>query len=182
MRYSYHSEQWLPYPVEQVFAFFANPENLPHLMPPWQSARIEQATFAPPPPRPVAADPALRLKTIAAGIGTRITISFRPFPFSPVRLPWEAEITEFLWNHHFSDLQLRGPFAYWTHCHSVRPQLRANESGIPTNGTLLRDDVEYEMPLAKLGELAQRTVIRTQIRNTFTYRRRRTRELLSSRI
>src|SRR5271168_2526050 len=159
MRYSYHSEQWLPYPVEHVFAFFANPDNLPHLMPQWQKARIEEATFTPPPPRPAAADPSLRLKTIAAGIGTRITISFRPFPLSPIRLRWEAEIAEFVWNDHFCDLQLRGPFAYWNHSHGVRPETRADHSGIPTIGTLLRDDVEYEMPLGKLGDLAQRLFI-----------------------
>jgi hypothetical protein len=27
------TQQWVPYPVELVFAFFANPANLPHLMP-----------------------------------------------------------------------------------------------------------------------------------------------------
>ena len=85
MRYSYHSELWLPYPVELVFAFYANPENLPRLMPPWQKARIEEASFAPPPPRPVATDPSLRFSTIAAGAGTRIVLSIRPFPFCPVR-------------------------------------------------------------------------------------------------
>ena len=36
MHHTFTSEQWLPYPVEPVFAFFANPENLPRLMPKWQ--------------------------------------------------------------------------------------------------------------------------------------------------
>lgn len=181
MRYSYHSELWLPYPVELVFAFYANPENLPRLMPPWQKARIEEASFAPPPPRPVATDPSLRFSTIAAGAGTRIVLSIRPFPFCPVRLPWEALISEFAWNDHFADDQVRGPFAYWHHTHSVRSETRLDPTrigGDPIAGTILRDDVEYEMPFGKLGELAQRLFIARQLRATFDYRRDRTRELL----
>jgi ligand-binding SRPBCC domain-containing protein len=175
---TFQTEQWLPYPIEPVFAFFANPENLPRLMPPWQKARIEEAAFAPPPPRPIAPD-SLRLKSIAAGPGTRITISFRPFPYSPLRVPWEAEITDFAWNDHFCDTQLRGPFSYWRHCHRVHTETRSNEAGIPTQGTLLRDEVEYASPYGSLGTLANRLIIAHQLRATFDYRHRRTLELLS---
>lgn len=178
MRYTFNSEHWLPFPLELVFAFFANPENLPRLMPAWRKARIEEAAFAPPPPRPVAADPALRFRGIAAGQGTRMTLSFRPFPYSPIRVPWEAEITEFIWNHHFCDIQLRGPFAYWHHCHYLEFETRVNESGVPIQGTLVRDQVEYELPYGALGELAQRLIIARQLRNTFGYRQSRTAELL----
>jgi ligand-binding SRPBCC domain-containing protein len=169
MRHIYHSEQWLPYPVDLVFAFFANPENLPRLMPPWQKARIEEASFAPPPPRPASAHP---LRSIAAGPGTRITISFRPIPYSPFRIPWEAEIDEFVWNSHFADRQLRGPFVYWHHRHTVQQKARANSAG-----TLLRDEIEYEPALGALGEIAN-ALIAHQLRSTFAYRKLRTTELL----
>ena len=178
MRHTFQTEQWLPYPVELVFAFFAYPENLPRLMPAWQKARIEEAAFAPPPPRPVAADPALRFKSIAAGAGTKMTLSFKPFPYCPVRIPWEAEITEFVWNEHFCDLQLRGPFAYWNHCHRVHPETRASEAGELTHGTLVRDVVEYEMHLGPLGCLAHSVFVRRQLSTAFDYRRQRTVELL----
>jgi ligand-binding SRPBCC domain-containing protein len=178
MRHTFEAEQWLPYRLELVFAFFANPENLPRLMPRWQKARIEEASFAPPPPRPVIADPTLRFPSIAAGAGTRMTISFRPFPFAPFRVPWEAEITEFAWNDHFCDKQLRGPFAYWNHCHQLRPETRANESGEAVEGTLVHDEVEYEMHLGAAGELAQRMFVRKQIASIFDYRHERTAALL----
>jgi ligand-binding SRPBCC domain-containing protein len=169
MRHTFHSEQWLPYSVERVFAFFADPENLPRLMPPWQNARIEAAVFAPPPPNPAAE----RSSSITAGVGTRLTISFRPFPLSPIRMQWEAEITDFLWNHRFCDRQIHGPFAYWNHCHTVRSQVRTN-----TEGTLLSDDIQYEIPFGKLGELTHRLFIKRQLRNTFAYRQARTSDLL----
>jgi ligand-binding SRPBCC domain-containing protein len=170
MRHFFEAEQWLPYPVEVVFAFFANPENLPRLMPGWQKARIEEAMFAAPPAHP---QPGIRLRGIAAGQGTTMTISFRPFPFSPIRVPWDAEITEFAWNERFCDVQARGPFAYWRHCHSVTAETRDGVAG-----TLLRDRVEYEMHLGKLGELAHTLAGRRQIASIFAYRQRRTAALL----
>jgi ligand-binding SRPBCC domain-containing protein len=178
MRHAYHSEQWLPYPVEFVFAFFANPENLPRLMPLWQKARIEEATFAAPPTQP-ASSSSVRSNSIAAGTGTRITLSFKPFPYAPIRVPWEAEIFEFVWNDHFCDRQLLGPFAYWHHCHRVHSESHTNPSGILIPGTLLCDDVEYEMPLGKLGELAQHFFITRQLKSTFICRHARAAELLS---
>ena len=176
MRYTYNAEQWLPHPRELVFAFFANPQNLPHLMPRWQNARIEDATLIPPPPKPKSAG---RSNTIAAGTGSQITISFKPFPRAPFRLPWQAEITDFIWNHRFCDVQLHGPFAYWRHCHTVTEETRRDESGSPIAGTLLRDEVAYEMPLGKLGGLAQRLFIARQLNNTFAFRHTRTADLLS---
>jgi ligand-binding SRPBCC domain-containing protein len=178
MRHTFESEQWLPYRVETVFAFFANPENLPRLMPAWQKARIEEASFAPPPPRPVAADPALRIRSIAAGVGTKMTISFKPFPYAPMRVPWDAEITDFAWNDHFCDLQHRGPFAYWKHCHRVRPESRTNDRGEPVEGTLLRDVVEYEMHAGALGEFAHTWFMRRQIGKIFEFRQKKTSLLL----
>lgn len=169
MRHTYTAEQWLPYPVEQVFAFFANPENLPRLMPAWQKTRIEEASFAPPPPLPNLP----QMPGVAAGAGTRMTISFRPFPYSPVRVPWDAEITEFTWFEHFCDVQHRGPFAYWRHCHRLAAETR---NGAP--GTLLRDVVEYALPLGSLGDLANTLFVARQMRSIFAYRQRRTVELL----
>jgi ligand-binding SRPBCC domain-containing protein len=70
MRHTFHSEQWLPYPVELVFPFFANPENLPRLMSSWQKARFEDAALVAPPSTPFVAGSRLRAKVIAAGAGT----------------------------------------------------------------------------------------------------------------
>ncbi|GAC1360262.1 MAG: SRPBCC family protein [Acidobacteriaceae bacterium] len=177
MRHTFQAEQWLPYPPELVFAFFANPENLPRLMPPWQKARIEEASFAPPPPRPPSSIPQ---RGIAAGAGTRLTLSFRAFPLSPIRIPWEAEISEFAWNDHFCDTQLRGPFKYWKHCHHIRAESRPSASpSLPTPGSLLLDHVYYELPLGPLGDLGNLLLIRRQLQGTFRFRHRRTSDLLA---
>ncbi len=165
MRHSFTTNQWVPYSVELVFAFFANPQNLIPLMPRWNKARVEEAQIIAPPLRPVATEASLRFRSIAAGAGSLITISFRPFPLSPVRLPWEAHITEFAWNDHFCDEQMRGPFAYWLHCHRV-----CEESREGVVGTLVTDEVRYEMKMGRAGELAHRVFVAGQLRRLFDYR------------
>lgn len=165
--HTFRSQQWLALPTELVFAFFANPANLPLLMPSWQQARVEEASIVAPsaPPHPIS--------TPVAGAGTRLTLSFRPFPFSPVRLQWQAEIDSFVWNSHFSDRQLRGPFAYWHHTHAITAEARNGRAG-----TLLEDEVQYQLPFGGIGGRAQ-PLIAWQIGKTFDYRHRRTRELLA---
>src|ERR1700677_3481414 len=78
MTQRFDASQWVPYPVELVFAFFANPTNLPHLMPRKLEARIEDARLQPPPPRPVHPDEARRFRSVAAGEGSEILISLVP--------------------------------------------------------------------------------------------------------
>jgi ligand-binding SRPBCC domain-containing protein len=173
MRYTFQAEQWVAYPVELVFAFFANPDNLPHLLPAWQKARIEEARLVPPPLRPEPSDPARRFRSIAAGEGTELTISFRPFPFSPIRLPWEGVITEFAWNDYFCDEIRRGPFRYWRHCHRV-----AEETHNGTAGTRVVDEVAYELAFTVMSEAANRIFFAGQIRSLFRYRHKRLEEIL----
>ncbi len=163
-------EQWVPYPVEAVFNFFANPENLPPLMPHWQAARIESAHIVPPPP------PASSRRTAprsAAGAGSRMLISFRPVPLMPIRMHWNAEIAEFRWDDHFCDAQLSGPFSYWRHCHHVHAETR---QGRP--GALVTDDVTYAFPFGVLGDLAYLAGGALQVRSIFLYRQRQLLRLL----
>ena len=174
MPHTFTTEQHLPYPLERVFAFFADPANLPRLMPAWQDARIDAATYVPPPPppRPFPGSDILR-----AGTGSRMTLTIRPIPFSPIRLPWVAVIEDFRWPEAdprvpagFCDVQLHGPFKHWRHCHSVTPT---------ATGTKLVDHVTYQPPFGPLGSLANALFLRRQLAATFAYRQRRTLELLA---
>jgi ligand-binding SRPBCC domain-containing protein len=123
------TSQWVPFPVELVFAFFANPTNLPYLTPLRMRMRIEDARIVPAPVRPVAADPARRFQSVAAGVGSEILISFYPIPWVPKRLSWMARITEFAWNSYFCDEQMRGPFASFHHRHGIEPETRDGLEG-----------------------------------------------------
>jgi ligand-binding SRPBCC domain-containing protein len=175
MRHHYVVRQWVPYPVDEVFAFFATPQNLAPLMPRWQRVQMEGLLVVDPPPRPPAL-PGPVPKTLIAGAGTRMTIRFRPVPLIPFRLAWDAKITEFAWNDHFCDQQeRRGPFAYWRHCHHVQEEMRSGKTG-----TLITDQLAYELPLGLLGEVAHALGAAAQIRSLFRYRQKRLLELLAT--
>ncbi len=163
------TEQWLPFPRAVVFAFFANPANLPPLMPAWQHARIDEVTLVPPTLRP---EDAPELPGTVAGSGTRLLITARGGPGVPVRLPWLALIEDFRWNEGFCDVQVKGPFAYWRHCHTVRDETRSGEPG-----TVVRDAVEYTLPLDPLSRLGT-PLGRLAMRALFGYRQRRASELV----
>jgi ligand-binding SRPBCC domain-containing protein len=160
MSFTYRSEQWLPHPVEDVFAFFADPDNLPALMPPWQKVRIEKVDIIPPARRHSHA----QMGTVA-GSGSHVTLSFRPIPLCPIRVRWVAEIADFVWNERFCDRQLKGPFTRWNHCHYVR-----RIDAIDMDVTLVTDVIEYEVPLGPLGRLVHSLFLRKQIESGFAYR------------
>jgi ligand-binding SRPBCC domain-containing protein len=117
-------EQWVPFPIERMFAFFSNPENLPRIMPAESGTRLISLNRMPAPPPP----PLLNDEK-AAGVGTIIVTSFRVFPFLPFRAQWIARITEFEWNHHFSDVQDKGPFKRWHHRHEFHSEMRQGMAG-----------------------------------------------------
>lgn len=173
MEHRFTTTDWVPYPVELVFAFFANPNNLPPLMPRWQRARIEHVEVKATPARPTVVSGRPRLLSIAAGEGTTMLISFRPFPYSPFRLTWDARITHFAWNESFCDEQVRGPFAAWMHCHSV-----ASEAHDGEEGTTVTDAVDYALPGGSVGDALNAIVVRNELKKLFQFRQRRLREIL----
>jgi ligand-binding SRPBCC domain-containing protein len=163
--------EWVAFPLPQVFAFFSNPENLPRLMPPETETRIERLQLAQPARPPDQNTPSLQP---VAGVGSIITTSFRPFRFLPWRREWIAAITEFEWNHHFVDIQQKGPFKQWHHRHEFRPEPRAE-----MNGTLVRDLIEYEVGFGPLGAVANSLVIARQIGHSFAARQKMLPRLLA---
>ena len=173
-RERFETAQWVPFPVELVFAFFTNPTNLPYLMPLSLRTRIEDARIQPPPPRPVAQDPARRFKSIAAGVGSEILISFYPIPWVPRRVSWMASIIEFEWNSHFIDAQLRGPFRQFIHRHGIQAEVRNGEEG-----TLVTDAIDYELPFGWIGQLGA-PLVRRQLKRSFAYRQKRLPEILAA--
>jgi ligand-binding SRPBCC domain-containing protein len=170
----FETAQWVPFPIELVFAFFANPQNLPHLMPAELKTRVEDVRMQPPPARPVAPDPARRFQSIAAGEGTEILISFCPVKWIPQRVSWTARIVEFAWNSHFIDEQIRGPFAAFRHRHGVTSETR---DGV--EGTLVTDDLKYELPGGIFGNLAG-GVVGKQLEQSFAFRQQRLPEILAA--
>lgn len=164
-------EQWVAFPLEQVFLFFANPENLVRIMPSSTGARIEELCLVA--PTGVSLD--LQATSKLAGVGSEIVASVRVFPSLPFRANWIAQITEFEWNHHFADIQKKGPFKRFHHRHEMAAEIR---NGIA--GTIVRDTIEYEVGLGWLGAAADTLLVSRELHRTFRYRQRRLEELLAA--
>lgn len=159
MPYHLEFEQWVPFAVDRVFEFFSNPQNLPRIMPAESATKIMQLNRVPPPSSP------RDESKVAAGAGTTFVTSFRVIPFLPLRAQWIARITEFEWNHHFADVQDKGPFKRWHHRHEFHSRTR---DGL--DGTLIRDVIDYEIGFGFLGSVANALFVRRQMENTFARR------------
>jgi ligand-binding SRPBCC domain-containing protein len=91
--------QQVPVALEAAFEFFADPQNLAGITPPWLHFRILQA-----PER--------------AYRGARIRYRLR---IKGVRVRWLTEITEWRPPRTFTDVQLSGPYLLWEHTHRLTP-------------------------------------------------------------
>jgi ligand-binding SRPBCC domain-containing protein len=163
----FEARQWVPFPVEQVFAFFADPRNMPRLMPPELGTRIEELRLMPAPAQSSGSDKANLSGGEVAGEGSEMRISFRPVPFLPLRVRWLARITEFEWNSHFKDEQVRGPFAVFRHRHGTLDATRNGQAG-----TLVTDEIDYALPFGTLGRLVS-PLVRRQLQRSFAQRQER---------
>ncbi|HSC91803.1 MAG TPA: SRPBCC family protein [Gaiellaceae bacterium] len=90
-------------PLEEAFAFFADPRNLGAITPPWLGFRLVEA------PARLEQGSVLRYRLSLHGV--------------PIR--WRTEITEWSLPRSFVDEQVAGPYRLWVHAH----RLRAVEGG-----------------------------------------------------
>jgi ligand-binding SRPBCC domain-containing protein len=146
VRMRFVKESLIRAPRERVFAFHELPDALARLTPPWERSRV------------VSAAQSLR-------VGERAVVETRLFGLVPVR--WVAEHTAYDPPRMFEDVQLSGPFRRWVHRHLFEPH---------ENGSVLRDEIDFEPPSGVLGRLAAPFFIGPRLRRLFDYRHRVTRE------
>jgi len=135
------AEQRIARPLAEVFEFFSRAGNLERITPPWLSFSILGAE-----PQEVRS-------------GTVIPYRLR---LHGVPLVWVSQIEEFERDRAFVDRQLIGPYKLWLHRH----EFEADGAG-----TLIRDRVQYELPLGPLGELARHLFVARDVERIFAYRR-----------
>ena len=140
--YKLHRELWVPQPLPSVFEFFARPENLERITPPWLRFRI------------------LNPSPIEMKQGATIAYSLR---VRGIRLRWLTEIER--WNppFEFVDVQTKGPYRLWRHTH------RFSEV---EGGTSIVDTVHYALPFGLLGRSAHSLLVARDLSRIFDYRAR----------
>ncbi|MBL7686244.1 MAG: SRPBCC family protein [Deltaproteobacteria bacterium] len=104
---------WVPRPLEEVFDFFSNAQNLEKLTPSWVNFKI------------------LTPLPIEMKKGALIDYQIKMYG---IPMNWRTEITEWNPNQSFVDEQRRGPYRLWRHRHTFEEN---------KGGTLLGDEVDY---------------------------------------
>ena len=164
MHYNLRCEQWVPISLDRVFAFFADPNNLPRITPPELSLRIERLKLVPPDPSH---------PTFAAA-GSDVVVSFR-VPILGFRMQHIAHITGFEMNRSFRDRHTRWPLMDWDHRHEFEAAERDAISG-----TIVRDDLHYALGPGVLGAIPNALVVHGQLEKMFGFRQIALQELVAA--
>jgi len=143
--------QRVPRRIDEVFEFFSDARNLGAITP--DHLRFQILT-----PLPI---------TMGEGTLVEYRLSLFGLPFR-----WKTRIESWEPGRRFVDVQLEGPYRLWRHVH---------EFVEVEGGTLVRDEVTYQLPLGPLGLLAHALFVRRQVAAIFDHRQRRIAELLAPR-
>jgi ligand-binding SRPBCC domain-containing protein len=141
--YTLRREQWIARPIDEVFAFFADAQNLEKITPPWLGFRI------------------LSMSTNSISQGTVIRYRLR---LHGLPVHWRTEICQWDPPHGFVDQQTRGPYKQWHHTH------RFEAHG---GRTKMIDEVQYSLPIGVLGRIVHALKVRGDVGRIFDYRRLR---------
>jgi|TARA_B100000953_G_scaffold65793_1_gene52623 hypothetical protein len=128
--------------IDNVFDFFAKPENLKTITP-------EKLSFNIITPTPITMDK-----------GTVIDYTIRLFG---IQVHWRALITRYDPPHEFIDEQIKGPYNFWYHTHKFKEV----EGGVE-----ISDRVNYSIPMGVFGQVLHFLWIKRDLEKIFSHRKR----------
>jgi ligand-binding SRPBCC domain-containing protein len=138
--YLLQREQFIPAPLDEVFDFFSQAENLDRITPTWLKFNIVT-------PTPI---------QIEAGTIIDYRLRYRGFP-----MRWRTEIAEWVPGVRFVDQALVSPYKLWHHTHTFEAR---------DGGTLVGDSVRYALPFGPLGRIAHVLSVRRDVNRIFDHR------------
>jgi uncharacterized protein len=125
---------------EQIFPFFSDARNLGKITPESLQFKIQKIE-----PEPLQTGSVIDYKLKIHGV--------------PVR--WQSRIENWQPPSTFSDSQIKGPYKSWLHTHSFEK--------VP-GGTLMKDQVTYQLPLGRLGSAVAGAFVASDVKNIFRHR------------
>ncbi len=141
--YRLERHQRIPRPMENVWDFFCDPQNLNAMTPAFLDFEIVRG-----------GDEPMRQ-------GQEIEYRIRILP--GVRSRWLTEITLCIERDHFVDEQRVGPYKTWRHLHIFNPR---------ENGVEMVDLVDYELPFRGIGSAVHSLFVNRRLKTIFDFRQR----------
>lgn len=142
MKYQLYREQQLQCDIETAWDFFSSPMNLSKITP-------KDMGFT------VLSD--FENEPIYEGMLIDYTVS----PILGIPLKWKTRITQVDALKSFTDFQQKGPYKYWNHFHEFIPN---------AEGVVMKDTVDYELPLGVLGTMAHWLFVKNKLASIFDFR------------
>ena len=142
MRYRLYREQQLACSIEEAWTFFSAPANLAEITPKSMAFVVRSA-----------------LDKVEIYEGMKI--SYTVAPLLGIPLKWTTRITQVDVLRSFTDFQESGPYKYWNHFHEFIPNAQ---------GVLVKDTVDYELPMGFLGRLAHVVFVKSKLQEIFDFR------------
>ena len=141
--HEFSTQQFLPISIEEAWSFFSSPKNLSLITPPEMDFKI--------------VTPHLEDK-----IHEGMRIEYRVKPLWGITMKWETRIGQVLSPHYFTDIQTKGPYAFWQHTHHFVEK---------NNGVQMLDELIYQLPMGFIGNIVHRLIVKKKIEKIFEYRR-----------
>ena len=140
--YKLQFKQSIDKPIDEVFSFFSNPENLALITP-------EKLNFKILTPVPI------KMKE-----GQLIDYTIELFK---KEIRWRTLITEYEFPKMFIDQQVKGPYSLWHHKHSFKDCGDCVE---------MIDEVSYAVPFGFIGRIVNFLFIKRDLNYIFNYRKK----------
>ena len=131
----------MPASAEELFAWHERPGAFERLTPSWEKVKVLEQT---------------------GGIRDGARVLLRVGMSGPLGMTWEVAHSDYIAGRQFVDRQVRGPFAYWKHTHTMLPD--------GPRSSILEDRVEYALPLGMIGTLVAGRMVRKRLERMFRYR------------
>jgi len=142
----FEQQQWTHKPLNEVFDFFSDEQNLEELTPPLLNFKVQGKST----------------EKIQEGTKIYYKLKIRGIPAR-----WTSLITNWEPMTQFADVQIKGPYSKWYHRHIFSTL---------AGGVLIEDKVIYRLPFSRYGGNLLNWFIRKDIKTIFSYRRNRIKE------
>jgi ligand-binding SRPBCC domain-containing protein len=127
--------------LDECWDFFANPQNLPNITPPWLKLRITS--------------------DLSDKIYEGMIITYKVQPFLRIPSNWVTEITHVKEKRFFIDEQRFGPYKFWHHQHHFNKV---------DNGVEIADIVHYAIPFESFSSIFLQNLIQKRVKEIFKFR------------
>ncbi|REC76764.1 hypothetical protein DRF60_12780 [Chryseobacterium elymi] len=142
MKYCLVREQQLNCSIETAWNFFSSASNLSEITP-------KDMNF-------------IVLTTMENDeIYEGMLIDYYVSPLFGIKMKWQTVIIRVDFQKSFIDFQKKGPYKLWHHRHEFIP----NEKGV-----IMKDTIDYELPMGFLGEIAHSLFVKKKVEYIFDYR------------